>query len=90
MSKLEECLICSVLKCDLKIGFPLVFVCKLSNIHEFVFNCVATSVSSVISASMFALKFFRIYFCIFDLLITSAMFSHVFLMPFLHLLNCRL
>ena len=43
-------------------------------------NCVAISFLSVILASLFALKYVGNCLCIFNLLITSAIFSHVFLM----------
>ena len=77
---------------DLKLGFPLVFnlFARCGPIFmKKLLNCVAISFLFVILVS-FTLKYVGNCFCILDLLITSAMFSHVFLMSFLYLLNCRL
>ena len=77
---------------DLKLGFPLVFNLFVRCGPIFMkklLNCVAISFLSVVLVS-FTLKYVGNCFCILDLLMTSAMFSHVFLMSFLYLLNSRL
>ena len=89
---MEVSIILFFFRYDLKLGFPLVFnlFARCGSIFmKKLLNCVAISVLSVILVS-FTLKYVGNYFCILDLLITSAIFSHVFLMSFLYLLNSRL